>query len=324
MLRWFLWRAGAGLGVLATVTVLVFGLFELLDSDAAVVILSRSGAGDPSPEQLAALRAELGLDRPAPVRFAEWAAAFARGDLGDSLISGRPVAEVLIDRLANSAALALVTVALLIPLALGLGLLAGVRPGSRTDRVISVGALAVESVPSFIIGLLLVAVVSLSLRLLPAVSLVPIGTSVWARPQVLVLPVVCLLLGLSPHPARMVRAQTTGVMAAEYIRTARLNGVGGLRLILRHVAPNAISASLHPLAGSVVGLIGGIAVVETLFSYPGVSKELLVAIAARDYPFVQSAAVLLAAFGIGVYLLADLLALLISPRARALVVEGRW
>ncbi|WP_459546108.1 ABC transporter permease [Nocardia sp. X0981] len=323
MLRYFLRRAGAGVGVLGTVTVLVFGLFELLDSDAAVVILSRSGAGDPSPEQLAALRSELGLDRPAPIRFAEWVTDFLRGDLGESLISGRPVADVLLDRLANSAALALLTIVLLIPLALGLGLLAGARPGSRTDRVISVAALTVESIPSFVLGVLLVAVVALSLRLVPAVSLVPTGASVWDRPEILVLPVVCLLLGLSPHPARIVRAQTTEVVASAYIRTARLNGVGGLRLLLRHVAPNAVSASIHPLAGSVAGLIGGIAVVETLFSYPGVSKELLTAISARDYPFVQSAAVLLAAFGIGVYLLADMLALLVSPRARALVGEGR-
>ncbi|WP_433492475.1 ABC transporter permease [Nocardia grenadensis] len=321
MLHYFLRRAVAGIGVLVTVTVLVFGLFEMLDSDAAVVILSRRGAGDPSPEQLAALRAELGLDRPAPARFAEWVTGFLRGDLGESLISGRPVADVLLDRLANSAALAVLTIVLLIPVAVGLGLLAGARPGSRTDRVISVGALTMESIPSFVLGVLLVAVVALSLRLLPAISLVPTGTSVWDRPEVLVLPVICLLLGLSPHPARLVRAQTTTVMASEYIRTARLNGVGGIRLVLRHAAPNALSASVHPLAGSVVGLIGGIAVVETLFSYPGVSKELLTAISARDYPFVQSAAVLLAAFGIAVYLAADMVALLVSPRARA-SVEG--
>ncbi|MGW4068009.1 ABC transporter permease subunit [Nocardia grenadensis] len=324
MLRYFVGRVGAGVGVLAMVAVLVFGLFELLDSDAAVVMLSRQGAGDPSPEQLAALRAELGLDRPAPVRFAEWVAGFLRGDLGDSLISGRPVAEVLFDRLCNSGALAALTIVLLIPFALGLGLLAGARPGSRTDRIVSAGALAVESVPPFITGVLLVATAALSLRLLPAVSLVPTGSGVWERPEVLVLPVVCLLLGLSPHPARIVRAQTAEVMATEYIRTARLNGVGGFRLAWRHIAPNAVSASIHPLAGSVVGLIGGIAVVETLFSYPGVSKELLIAISVRDYPFVQSAAVLLAAFGIAVYVLADLLALLISPRARTLVGAGRW
>lgn len=321
MLRYLLRRAGAAVGVLFAVALIVFGLFEMLDSDAAVVILSRQGSGDPSPEQLAALRGELGLDRPAPVRFAEWIVDFLRGDLGHSLISGRPVGDVLSDRLANSVALALVTAAVLIPLALGLGLLAGARPGSRTDRVVSVAALTIESMPSFIVGVLLVAIVSLTLRLLPAVSLVPTGAGVWSRPQVLVLPVTCLLLGLLPHPVRMVRARTAEVVAAEYIRTARLNGVGGIRLFLRHIAPNAVSASIHPLAGAVVGLIGGIAVVETLFVYPGLSQELLSAIASRDYPFVQSTAVLLAAFGIGAYLAADLIALLVSPRARTLVTE---
>ncbi|MFE6859072.1 ABC transporter permease [Nocardia sp. NPDC057668] len=309
-------RAGGGIVVLFVVALLIFGLFESLDSDAATVILSRAGGGDPTPEQLATLRAQLGLDRPAPVRFAEWLAGFVHGDFGDSLISGRPVAEVLLGRVGNSVALAAVTAALLIPIALALGLLAGARPGTRTDRLISVGSLAVESMPSFVFGVLLVATVSLSLRLLPAVSLLPTGASVWSRPEILVLPVICLLLGLLPHPVRMVRAQTTEVMASPYVQTLRLNGIGGPRLMLRHVAPNALSASIHPLAGSVVGLIGGVAVVETLFAFPGLSQELLRAIEARDFPFVQSAAVLLAGVGIGVYLLADLLTLLVSPRAR--------
>ncbi|MGW0246749.1 ABC transporter permease [Nocardia goodfellowii] len=323
MIAYVIRRAGAGAGVLFAVALIVFLLFEALDSDAATVLLSRAGAGDPTPEQLAALRAQLGLDRPAPVRFADWLIGFAQGDFGNSLISGRPVSEVLLGRATNSAVLALITAALLIPAALALGLVAGARTGTRTDRLISVGALAAESVPPFVIGVLLVATVSLSLGLLPAVSLLPTGASVWSRPEILVLPVTCLLIGLLPHPVRMVRAQTAEVLASPYIKTVRLNGIGGLRLLLRHVAPNAVSASIHPLAGSVVGLIGGVAVVETLFSYPGLSQELLRAIEARDFPFVQSAAVLLAAVGIGVYLLADLLTLLVSPRARQVAVGDR-
>ncbi|WP_280502305.1 ABC transporter permease, partial [Nocardia farcinica] len=211
----------------------------------------------------------------------------------------------------------------LIPLAIGLGLLAGLRPGSWLDRVVSAAAPAVESVPPFVTGVLSVAVVALSLRLLPAVSLVPRGASVWHSPEVLVLPVACLLLGAAPHPIRMVRAQCAQVIDAPYIRTARLNGVRGARLLVRHVAPNALSAAVHPLAGAVVGLVGGIAVVETLFVYPGVSAEIIGAIVARDFPFVQSAAVVLAAFGLAVHLAADLLALWLSPPARAIVTGER-
>lgn len=317
MTRYIFRRLAAGVAVLLVVAVLVFVLFAVLDSDAAVVILSRQGGGDPSPEQLAALRAELGLDRPAPIRFLDWAGGLLHGDLGRSLISGRPVGQVLGERLANSAALAACAVVLVIPLSIGLGLLAGLRPGSRVDRLLSIGALTLESVPAFVIGVVLVAVVSLSFRLLPAVSLIPAGTSAWSRPEILVLPVLCLLAGLLPHPIRMVRARTVEVMESPYIRTARINGVGDRRLAVRHVCPAVLSTAVHPLAGAIVGLVGGIAVVETLFEYPGISKELLTAIAARDYPFVQSTAVLLAAFGIGAYLLADLLALLTSPRARA-------
>lgn len=323
MLGYIARRLGASVLVLLAVGLLVFCLFEALDSDAAVVTLSRTGGGDPSPEQLAALRAELGLDRPAPIRFAEWQIRFLHGDLGNSLISGRPVRDVLLGRLVNSVTLAMLTAALLIPLALVLGVLAGTRVGSAVDRVISMAAIAAESVPSFVFGVLLVATVSLSLRLLPAVSLLPTGASVWDRPEILVLPVLCLLIGLAPHPVRMVRAQTAEVMASPYLRTARLNGITGPRLVFRQVVPNAVSASIHPLAGSVVGLIGGIAVVETLFSYPGLSQELLRAVSARDFPFVQSTAVLLAGVGIVVYLLADLATLLVSPRARQTALGGR-
>ncbi|HLS79376.1 MAG TPA: ABC transporter permease [Nocardia sp.] len=323
MARYLLRRLTAAACVLCVVAVTVFALFELLDSDAAEVALSRYGAGTPTPEQLAALRAELGLDRPAPIRFLDWAGDVVRGDLGRSLVSGRPVSDVLFDRLGNSAVLAAVTLALLIPLAIGLGLLAGSRPGSWLDRVVSAAAPAVESVPPFVTGVLSVAVVALSLRLLPAVSLVPRGASVWHSPEVLVLPVACLLLGAAPHPIRMVRAQCAQVIDAPYIRTARLNGVRGARLLVRHVAPNALSAAVHPLAGAVVGLVGGIAVVETLFVYPGVSAEIIGAIVARDFPFVQSAAVVLAAFGLAVHLAADLLALWLSPPARAIVTGER-
>ncbi|MEV0245607.1 ABC transporter permease [Nocardia sp. NPDC050712] len=321
MLGYIARRGAGGIGILAAVALLVFALFEALDSDAATVLLSRTGGGDPTPEQLATMRAQLGLDRPAPIRFADWMSGFLHGDFGTSLISGRPVADILLGRAANSVTLAGITAVLLIPAALALGLAAGARAGSRTDRVISTLALAAESVPSFVFGVLLVATVSLSLHLLPAVSLLPTGADPWSRPAILVLPVCCLVIGLAPHPVRMVRAQTAEVMSGNYIRTARLNGVGGPRLLLRHVAPNAVSASIHPLAGSVVGLIGGVAVVETLFSYPGLSQELLRAIEARDYPFLQSAAVLMAAVGIGIYLIADLLTLLVSPRARRSVHE---
>lgn len=322
MIRYLLRRVGGAIAVLFAVALVVFGLFELLDSDAAAVALSRHGGGQPTAEQLAAKRAELGLDRPAPVRFAEWTGDFVRGDLGDSLLSGRPVREVLLGRLGNSVVLAAITAALLIPLALALGLLAGSRAGSRTDRAVSSLALVAESLPSFVSGVILVATVSLTLRLLPAVSLLPTGTSPWERPEILVLPVLCLLIGLAPHPVRVVRAQTADVMASPYITAVRSNGVGGWRLLARHVAPNAVSASIHPVAGSIVGLIGGVAVVETLFAYPGLSQELLRAIAARDFPFVQSAAVLMAALGLIVYLLADLATLAVSPRARREVLGG--
>ncbi|UXA16771.1 ABC transporter permease [Mycobacterium sp. SMC-4] len=307
--------AGAAI-VLFVVAGLTFWLFELLPGDAATVLLSRQGAGQPDPQQLAALRSELGLDRPAVERFVEWIVGLTRGDLGTSLLSQRPVAEVMQFRLGNSLVLAAVTVAILIPLSVLVGLSAGAYPGSRFDRWISSVALASESVPPFVIGVLSISWLALGLGWLPAVSLVPAGTNPLERPEILVLPVLCLLCGLAPHPIRVARAQMAEVMNSDYIRTARINAIPQRRLILRHAAPNALSAAVHPLAGAVVGLLGGIAIVETLFAYPGLAHELLRAISARDLPFVQSTSVLLAAFGLLTYLAADLVAMTLTPAGR--------
>ena len=324
MIRYLLGRlAGAAL-VLVVVAVVVFGLFETLPGDAAETILAQSGrSGALPPEQVAARRAELGLDRGPVERVGAWAGGLLRGDLGSSLLSGRPVADVLGARIGNSLVLASVTVALLFPLALGLGVLAGVRAGTRTDRAVSTGALTAEAVPSFVIGVVLIAVVALGWRLLPAVSLVPSGTSPLARPEVLVLPVLALLAGLVPHPVRVIRARTAELVAGEPLRTAALHGVGHTRLFARYVAPVALAAALPPIAGSVAGLVGGVAVVETVFSYPGLAQELVRAIALRDFPVVAAAAVLMAVFGVTVHLLADLAALAASPLARRAVLDGR-
>lgn len=316
MTRYIAGRVAGALLVLCVVAATVFWLFELLPGDAATVLLSRQGAGQPDPARLAVLRSELGLDRPAIERFAEWATGIAGGDLGVSLLSQRPVAEVMGSRLANSTILAVVTIAILVPLSVLVGLGAGATPGSRLDRSVSAVALAAESVPPFVIGVLGISWLALGLGWLPAVSLVPTGTNPLQRPEVLVLPVICLLCGLAPHPIRIARAQMAEVMGSDYIRTAQINGVPKHRLVLRHAAPNALSAAVHPLAGAVVGLIGGIAIVETLFAYPGMAHELLRAISARDFPFVQSTAVLLAGFGLLTYLAADVIAMAMTPAGR--------
>jgi peptide/nickel transport system permease protein len=269
------------------------------------------------------LRHELGLDRPAPQRFLTWVAGLATGDLGTSLLSRRPVAHVLGSRIGNSLVLAAVTVALLLPLAVTLGLWAGARPGHRVDRAVSTTAVAIEAVPTFVVGVVLIAVVALGWRLLPAVSLVPTGTSPLARPQVLVLPVLCLLAALTPHPVRLVRARTAELVDSEFARTAAVHGVGRFRLLTRHVAPAAVAAALQPVAGSVAGLVGGVAVVETVFAYPGLGQELISAISQRDFPVVAAAALLMAVFGVAVHLAADVTALLLSPQSRRAVLSGR-
>lgn len=310
-------RLLAGAGLVLVTSALVFAATELLPGDAADVILSRSaGAGGGTPEQVVALRAELGLDRPWPQRYLDWLAALVQGDLGRSLVSGRPVADIVGTRLGNTLVLAGLATALLVPIAIGLGVWAGLRQGRPGDQVSSAAAIGLQSVPEFVAATLLIAVFSLGLRLLPPVSLVPAGASPLARPEVLVLPVASLLTVMAGQSIRMIRARTGVIVRAEFVRMARLHGIGERRVIWRYVVPNVLGPALQLLAGSIAWLVGGVVVVEQVFAYPGISHELLAAISSRDVPVVQVLAVVMAAFTVAAYTVADLLVLLLVPKLR--------
>ncbi|UGY92405.1 ABC transporter permease [Streptomyces gobiensis] len=310
-------RLLAAAGVTGAATVLVFAGTELLPGDAAEVILSRSagGAGG-TPEQIAALRAELGLDRPWALRYVDWLAGTVDGDLGRSLVSGRPVTDIVGQRLGNTLLLAGLAAALLVPVAIGLGVWSGLQQGRFADRVTSAVAIGLQSLPEFVAATGLIAVFALGLRLLPPVSLIPDGTSPLARPETLVLPVASLLTVMAGQSVRMVRARTGEVVRAEYVRMARLHGIPERRLVWRYVIPNAVTPALQLLAGSVSWLIGGVVVVEQVFAYPGISHELVAAVASRDVPVVQALAATMAACGILVYTAADLLAIVLVPKLR--------
>ncbi len=308
---WARRRLLLGAGQVAAVPVVVFALTEALPGDAAV-----SAAGDdPDPARIAAIRAALRLDRPAVERFADWAGELAHGRLGSSLVSGRPVADHLADGLAPTLLLAALTLTLLVPAAVGLGLLAARREGGLLDRTVSTVTLGVYAVPEFALGVLLTAVFALRLGWLPPTAVGGLGR----EPAALVLPVVVLLARPVCSIARLVRAGLVDAMAAPYAVHALRCGVPPGRVRLAHALPNALAPAVQHLARTADWLLCGVVVAEALFVIPGLGTVLLDAVAARDVPVVQGLAVLFGTVTVLLNLAADLAARRLAPRTEVTV-----
>ena len=310
-------RLAAALATLFVVSILVFAGTEVLPGDTASAVLGRTA----TPDQLAEMRRLMGLDRPAPERFLDWLGGVVTGDLGNSAAGfaaggESPIWDEIEGKIGNSLTLAAITAAVMIPLSLLLGVLAATRAGRTADHAVSITSLAIISLPEFIIGSLLILVFFSWLDLLPPVSLVPPGTSPLDRPNALVLPVLTLLGASLAASIRMVRAGMVDVLAADFVQMARLNGFRERVVVLRYALRNALAPSIQVFAQNVQYLVGGIIVTEYLFSYPGLGKELVDAVAIRDVREVQSVALLVAAIYVGLNILADLLVVLLVPKLR--------
>jgi peptide/nickel transport system permease protein len=326
-------RILAGVLTLLAVSVLVFVGTEIIPGDAASAVLGRTA----QPEQLAEMRELMGLDRSAVERYFDWLGDAVTGDFGRSLLQ---LGGVLTGDLGNSAAgyaagaeeaiwddirgplwntviLAAIVVALMIPLSLLLGVVAATNVGRPRDHVISLSSLAVVSLPEFIIGSLLIVVFFSWLDVLPPVSLVPPGTSPIERPEILVLPTLTLLGATLAGSTRMVRAGMLESLRSDYVQMARLNGLPERMVVLRYALRNALAPAVQVFAQNIQYLIGGIIVVEYLFNYPGIGKELVDAVAIRDVRAVQSIAILIAAIYIAVNIIADLIVVALVPKLRS-------
>lgn len=303
--------AGAAV-VLVVVSAVLFAAVELLPGDVATQILGQNA----TPERVAALRDELSLDEPAPVRYARWLGGVVRGDLGEAATSDRSVRETIGARLANTAILAGLAFATLAVGAVGLGVLAGRRVGGRLDVGVSTAALAAVSLPEFVVAGLLVSGVALGLGWLPAVSLVPIGGTPLDRPEILVLPVVSLAVVGGAFGARLIRAVVADAGHLPHIEAARLAGLSEAKVVWRHLLPAAAGPVAQVLAFMVPYLVGGTVVVERVFSYPGVGMLLVEQVGQRDAPVVEAIGLLLAAAVVAGFLVADLVGVLTSLARR--------
>ncbi|WP_304163905.1 ABC transporter permease [Lonsdalea britannica] len=312
MKKHILHRLLLGLLTLWLVSMLIFLGTELLPGDIASALLGQNG----TPETIAALRTQLGLDQPAVGRYLHWLAGVLHGDLGTSLANGRPISEELLPRLENTLFLAAYAALIAIPLAVALGIACAIWRGSLFDRLANSLTLLSISVPEFFVGYLLVIFFAIHFAWFPSLAMVSPDDSLTQRLYNATLPMLTLVLVVLAHMLRMTRASVGAVMSAGYIETALLKGVPRWRIVLGHALPNALAPIINVVAFNLAYLVVGVILVEVVFVYPGIGQLMVDAVSKRDLPVVQACGLL---FG-GTYILlntvADLLAIWCNPRLR--------
>ncbi len=305
-------RLASGLVTLLVVSILVFVGTEILPGDVAQAVLGQQA----TPEAVQAIRDQLGLDRPALQRYLEWLANFAQGDLGQSLVSGREISELIAPRLEKTLFLALSAAIIAIPLSIGLGLIAALYEGQVIDKSVSMTTLIFVSIPDFLLGYLLLLLVAVKLGWFPALSNINDGMTLLQQLRAITLPCLTLALVVSAHTMRLTRAAVLSVMNQPYVEMATLKGATRRRIILHHALPNALSPILNIVMLTLAFLIVGVVVVEAVFNYKGMGQLMIDAVSKRDMPLVQACGLIFASVYVMLNLTADILSLLTNPRRR--------
>lgn len=312
MIRYVLRRLGFLALTLLLVSVIVFVVTQLLPGDMARVILGRE-AGEAALE---ALREELGLNRPLPVQYFSWLTNFVRGDWGRSYTTGAQIFPVVMQRLRNSLMLAGVILAVSIPLAVGLGVVAGLNEDKPIDAVISVGSLSVVGLPEFVTGLVLIQIFAFDLGLFPASSSMQVDTAFLDALPLLVLPAATATLVLLAYIARLTRAGVIEELRKPYVRTAVLKGLSQRTVTFKHVLRNALLPTITVIAISFGWMISGLIVIENVFNYPGLGRLMVFAIDRQDLPMLQAVTMVTVVGFAGANLVADMLYAYLDPRIR--------
>ena len=305
-------RLAFGLVTLVVISVLIYLGVEALPGDLAEAILGQSA----TPENVAALRRELGLDRPPLERYFDWISGVLQGDLGTSLANGRPISDLLGNRLQNTLFLAGTAAVISIPIAVGLGIAAALYRESSFDKFISITTLSAISLPEFFIAYILIALFSVEFRIFPSVANVNVNMGFWDRLYLIALPVLTLTMVVTAHMMRMTRAAIINVLASPYIEMARIKGIKKTRVIVHHATPNALSPIINVVILNLAYLVVGVVLVEVVFVYPGLGQLLVDSVSGRDLPVVQCSCLIFAAVYVLLNLLADVLAILANPRLR--------
>lgn len=303
-------RIGVGLLTLFLISVVIFFAIELLPGDAAEELLGQTA----TPETLAALREQLGLNEPAVTRYLAWLTGALSGDFGMSLANQRPIAELISGRLGNTLFLASYAALLAIPVSILLGLLTALWRNSIFDRVANLLTLTSISFPEFFVAYILILFLAVRVAWFPSLATVDETTSFADRLYICFLPALTLTLVVAAHMMRMTRASIINLLASPYIETARLKGVRPLKVITRHALPNALAPIVTVVAFNLAYLVTGVVVVEVVFVYPGLGQLLVDSVAKRDIAVVQACCLIFASIYIALNMLADIVSIATNPR----------
>ncbi len=306
-------RIGAGILTLLIVSAVVFFITSLLPGDAAQMILGQNA----SPETVAALRQQLGLDQPLLMRYFHWLTGMVQGDFGTSFASHLPVSQLVAQRIPATFELAGITTLICVPLALIIGIIAAMNRGSRLDRALVIGTMATVAVPEFLVATVAVLIFAVKLHWVSAMSFGSPDSDLLSYLKAYALPVLTLCCVLVAQMARMTRAAIINQLDSPYLEMALLKGVSPLRAVLRHALPNAVGPIANAISLSLSYLFGGVIIIETIFSYPGLASQLVDAVSNRDLPVVQLCVMLFAACYLVLLLAADILTIAFNPKWRS-------
>jgi peptide/nickel transport system permease protein len=314
MIKLFLQRLVLGLLTLVFVSGIVFVAVEALPGDACTALLGRMAKGT----RLDNCRRDSGIERPALTRYAEWTLGALQGDFGVSLKRNKPISDIIGSRLRNTLVLGLSATLIGVPIAIFLGIIAGLWRDRPPDLWVSTIAIFAMTIPEFVSSTLLILIFSVWLGWLPGIVTTPPNAPLVEFLSDIILPIIALALVMTAHILRMVRTSVIDVMASDYVQMAQLKGVPYWRMVFRHVLPNALLPTINLVAVTIAWLVGGGVVIEVVFNYPGLGRLTIDAIADRDLALVQAIALILAAVYIGLNLFADLLTLVANPRLRTM------
>ena len=318
ILRFLVRRFASALVTLVVVSIVIFAATDAIPGSPAASILGKFA----TPSEVVVLDKRLGFEKPATTRYFDWVGGLLQGTLGNSAVGlaqgqrSAPIWPLIRGRLANTLTLTLLTTLLVVPLALLLGSAAAIKVDRPLDHTITTVTLALIAMPEFVVGALLILLFFVALRWLDPTSLIPPGSPAITHPALLVLPVTTLLATSVGWATRLVRAGMVEALQSDYVAAARLNGIAEWTVIRRYAMRNALAPSVQVFAITIQALFGGIVVVETIFSYPGLGQALVTAVLSHDSTLIESVAMLIATFYILVNVLADFIVLLLVPKLR--------
>lgn len=309
---------------------LVYAIPTLIGVSLITFLLSRLAPGDPirlytfgdpyaRPEDIAALRHALGLDLPLPLQYADWFSRIVHGDFGDSILYHRPALELIAARIPNSLQLAVVALILQLVVGVPLGIVAALNRGKPIDQAVRVFGTVFHAVPAFWFGLILIIVLAVQLRLLPAQGMLTIGKDVWDIPdrvKHILMPALVLALNGIAFYSRIMRTETLEVLHQDYVRTARAKGLFEQAVIGVHAFRNALIPMVTALGGILAALISGALIIEQVFTWPGIGQFTFQSLVGKDYPVVMAGVMISSALLVVSYLLRDLIYSLVDPRVK--------